>query len=198
MSARTAVYFDLETGGVEAAHPDIQLAAIAVDEDSGRELATFETKIAFDERAADPIALELNHYEPEAWVDAVHPQVAVHMFAQWLKPHQAIRVVSKKGHAYTVAKLVGHNAATFDGPRLQAMFKRCEKFLPADPRVRDTLQRAMWFFDETGKKPPQNFKLATLCEYFGVPVTESHEALADVRLTIGLARALRAASQLAA
>jgi DNA polymerase III subunit epsilon len=185
------VYFDLETAGLLPHHPDIQLAAIAVDP-GGVEVETFEAKIEFDVPAADPRALELNHYTPEAWAKAEAPIRVVSRFTDFLDRHKSLEMVSQKtGRPYQVAILCGHNAASCDGPRLQALFKHWGRFLPADPRVRCTCQRALWWFHEhPGNVLPENYKLATLCEYFGIPVVESHEALADVRLTIALARAL--------
>jgi DNA polymerase III epsilon subunit-like protein len=43
-----------------------------------------------------------------------------------------------------------------------------------------SLQRAMWFFGEANCVPPKDFKLASLCQYFGVPfhAANAHEALA--------------------
>jgi exonuclease I len=191
--SRLAVYFDLETGGVLETQPDIQLAAIAVREETWEELATFEAKIVFDVAKADPEALKLNHYSPELWtVQGLPEAIVVARFAAFLNRFKSLQMVSKRsGKPYTVAKLVGHNAASFDGPRLQRMFERSHKtFLPADPRVRCTCQRALWFFDERGIAP-RDFKLATLCEHFGIPTEGAHDALADVRLTIELAKALR-------
>lgn len=196
---KPAIYFDLETGGVMPTHPNIQLAAVAVDEDTWHEISSIEMKIMFDERRADPDALAMNHYTAEAWKDAAVPWEACKRFAAFLDRFKSLEMVSKRtGNPYTVAKLVGHNAASFDGPRLFTMFRECDVFLPADPRVRCTCQRAMWYFDETGAVPPKDLKLATLCEYFGVPVVESHEALADVRLTVQLARAMREKFRVAA
>ena len=186
-----AVYFDLETGGVEPTRPDIQLAAIAVDEASGNELETFEAKITFDAATADTEALALNHYSPEAWTSAEHERIVAAKYASFLNRYRYLACLSKRtGKTFTVAKLVGHNAATFDGPRLRALFARHDLFLPADPRVRCTCQRALWWFDERAIVP-KDYKLATLCEYFGIAVAESHEALADVRATVALARALQ-------
>lgn len=190
-----AVYFDLETGGVEPHHPDIQIAAIAVDESAEArwaELETFEAKLEFDISSADPAALELNHYTAEAWARAEAPVRVISRFTDFLDRHKTLTMVSQRtGRPYQVAKLVAHNGASFDGPRLQRLFRRHGRFLPADPRVRCTCQRALWWFDERPDQTrPENFKLATLCRYFGIPVEESHEALADVRLTIALARAL--------
>jgi DNA polymerase III epsilon subunit-like protein len=186
------VYFDLETAGLKPAHPDIQLAAVAVDDVTGEELAAFEAKLQFDVALADIVALEINHWTAEAWKDADLPRVVVCRFELFLKEHATSRLVSARtGAPYWVAKLAGHNAATFDGPRLKALFDRHSTFLPADLRTRDTAQRALWWFDESGEAPPLNFRLVTLCHHFGVPVTESHEALADVRMTVALAKVLR-------
>lgn len=206
---RFAVYFDLETGGVEERHPDIQLAAIAIDETSWAEVASFETKIAFDPAAADPQALELNHYRAEAWVGALAIPVVVARFTAFLNRFRSLEMVSKRtGRPYAVAKLAGHNAASFDGPRLKRMFQLCDQFLPADPRVRCTCQLAMWWLDargvHAGSRPPDgwkplaNYQLGTLCEYFGVPIDQAHEALSDVRSSIALARLLTQIPEVAA
>jgi DNA polymerase III epsilon subunit-like protein len=188
----TSVYFDLETGGVEPDHPDIQLAAVAVEDGTWREIETFECKIAFDPSLCTPEALELNGYTEAEWSDAIPENSVAIEFQNFLENHRVLTFKSKRtGRPYTVAKLVGHSAATFDGPRLMAMFKRHNLFLPADPRVRCTLQRAMWWFEEQGVAPPDNYKLSTLCKYFGIPVIDVHDALGDVRMTIALAKFLK-------
>jgi exonuclease I len=52
----------------------------------------------------------------------------------------------------------------------------------------------MWYFhehpEETG---PADFKLATLCQYFGVAfhAASAHEAVADVSATVALYQAIR-------
>lgn len=56
------------------------------------------------------------------------------------------------------------------------------------------MQRAIWLFHEDKTLTPlDNFKLRTLCDYFGVPLRaeESHDALVDVRATVGLYRAMQ-------
>ena len=162
-----------------------------MDDATGAEVETFEIKIFFDPRDCDPRALEMNHWSEEAWRGAPQAELAAHRFAGFLRAHATHPLISKAGKPYRVAKLIGHNAAGFDGPRLTRLFQRCEMFMPADFRIRCTLQRALWYFDERPELvPPVDFKLATLCQYFQIPVTETHEALADVRLTAALARAL--------
>lgn len=89
-----------------------------------------------------------------------------------------------------VAQLVAHNAE-FDGAFLRKWFERLRLFLPASYRVFCTLHRAMWLFHEDRLlTPPNDFKLGTLCQYFGVALraSQAHDALADVRATVELYR----------
>lgn len=186
------IFFDLETGGVEDRHPNIQLAAVAIDEQTWREVASLEVKIRFSESDADPEALRLNHYDREAWErEAVLPAEAVRRFCVFIDPYRSIKMISKSGKAYSVAKIAGHNSASFDFPRLRRMFG--ERFMPCAFFVRDTLHRALWWLDEHPEAPrPKNLKLATLAEYFAVSVegadAQAHDALTDARMAAALAR----------
>ena len=92
----TTVYFDLETGGIDPIHPNIQLAAIAVGSD-WQELGTFERKIQFDESEADPQALAMNHYDAEVWKREAQPiGKVVSDFALFLNDYKVISMVSKR------------------------------------------------------------------------------------------------------
>lgn len=190
------IFFDLETGGLEMTHPIIQIAAIAVNP-VFEEVDSIELKLRFDQEKADPEALKINHYDAGVWErEAIPPADAVRRLAKFIEPHKAIEMVSKRtGNPYKVACLAGHNAATFDGPRLQRLFRDHKAFLPADPRVLCTVQLAMWWALRHGVRP-KSFKLGDLCEHFGIPVAagDTHDALADVRLTIALARKLTEAA----
>lgn len=184
------VFFDFETGGVSPDHPNIQLAAIAVDSD-WNELETFERKIQFKESDADPEALKMNHYDAALWASEAKREFSVvNDFAAFLNRHKSIELVSKRtGNPYSVARLAGHNAATFDGPRLSAMFKHYGVFLSAHPQVMCSLQRALWYAMETGAKF-ESLKLSVLCAHFGIPIPDAHDALADVRGSIAVSRAM--------
>jgi DNA polymerase III epsilon subunit-like protein len=48
----------------------------------------------------------------------------------------------------------------------------------------------MWYFDERGVTP-SDYKLETLCKYFGITTEGAHDALTDVRMCAALARRLR-------
>lgn len=186
------VFFDVETGGVQPSHPTTQLAAVVIDDAFGEEAGSFEIKIAFDESAADPEALRINHYTREAWAGASTPSVAAAKFAAFIKPFSSIEMISKRTEKpYNVAKLAGYNALTFDLPRLKTLFDGA--FFPCSYQVRDVLQRAMFYFDEhIHEEKPPNLKLSTVCAHFGIAVNGSpHDALTDVRMTIALALRLR-------
>lgn len=195
------VFFDLESGGffdvvageVKVTKPLIQIAAIALDRHY-RECETFEVKVAFDERDADRASLAANHYDAEVWsTQAVLPHTAAKRFAAFLRRHATVDRLSKNGKPYSVAQLVAHNAERFDGPLIHAWFKLLREFCPAAYSVFCTKQRAFWLFHENKHlTPPVNYKLCTLCQYFDVPLSEeaTHDALNDVRATVGLYRAI--------
>ena len=186
------VFVDLETGGLETWRPIIQLAAIVIGSD-GRELDSYEAKLRFKESVADPRSLKKNHYSKERWLqEAQSAAVVAEAFSQLLMRHATIDQSTAEGRVFQVAQLVAHNAA-FDGEFLKAWYARMRLFLPASPRVLCTVQRAMWaFHEDKSLTPPTDYKLGTLCRYFGVslPVAEAHDALNDVRATVALYRKL--------
>ena len=184
------VYFDFETGGVEERHPSIQLAAIAVSDDSGIELGAFEQKIKFNEKDCDPVALEINHYNPEAWKDAVEPAIVATRFSRFLDGFKCVKNIGKRtGNPYYVAKMSGYNVITFDWPRLKQLFG--SNFLPCSYHVRDVLQRVIFWFDENPQETVTDYKLGTVCSHFNISTIGAHDALADVRMTAKLARVLK-------
>jgi DNA polymerase III epsilon subunit-like protein len=188
-----SIVFDTESAGLRDEHPTIQLAAVAIEERTWEELGAFEVKIRFNEADADPEALKMNHYDPEVWKrEAVPMKVACEKFAAFIEPHRSLQMVSKRtGRPYNVARLIGHNAATFDGPRLKLMYQQCGLFLPADPRVRCSVQMAMHYCDAREIQPP-SYRLTELLKFFDIPVDENaHDALADTRMAVQLVRRLR-------
>lgn len=188
------VFVDVESSSLAENCDIIQLAAIAVDDD-GNEVEAHEWKLLFDENKADPKALELNHYDAVAWDNGgLFPEEACPLFAAMCKKFASIDMVSKRtGKPYRVARLAGYNSATFDGPRIQAMFKRMNLFLPAHPITLDVLQLALWTLPGL-----PDYKLGTVCEHLGIPLPGAHDALADVRATAEVARLLQQRRRIAA
>ena len=183
-------YVDFETGGVLPEQPNIQLAAIAVDDATGEELGSFEQKIKFDVTKCDAEALKMNGYTADAWVAALSPEVTAARFASFIEPFKCVEMISKRtGNPYMVARGAGYNALTFDWPRLRAMFGT--RFLPISYHIRDVLQRVIFYYDEYPVAMPENFKLSTVAKEFGIDTSGAHDALFDVRMTAALYRKLR-------
>ena len=187
------VFCDIEVAGLGVGCPIIQIAAVAVDARL-RELETFEVKIRFQVDGRSRKSAVVRCFEPTVWKRlARQPRDAARQFAEFLRRHATIdRVSARPGRPYRVAQLAAHNA-DFDGPRLRHWFRRQNQYFPASRRVLCTLQRALWLFhEETTLTPPADYRLPTLCEYFGVPLgrDQQHDALADVRATVALYRAM--------
>lgn len=189
----TLCVVDLETAGLTLAHPTIQIAAIAVDQDL-RELDTFEVKIKFDISAADPEALKVNSYRANVWeVSAYNECASLKMFAHFLSQHADVEMMSKRtGRPYKVARLAAYNK-DFDDPRLKNHFNQNNMFLPAHPQCFCIRQMASWWFHwRPDALRPENHKLTTLAKYFGVEVPgDAHDAMVDARLSIGIMKAMR-------
>lgn len=177
------VFFDFETGGLERHHPNTQIAAIAFDMDAGLELAAFNSLIQFDENAADPAALALNHYDPMRWIDAEESLVVREKFKRWLNDWKSIDRLSKKNKPYRVARLGGYNVAVFDQPRLLDWF--ADDFLPASYDMLDVKFLASWYFYSIGVNT--SLRLSNVCSLLGIEITNAHDALADVRATAAVA-----------
>lgn len=189
MSRGELVFFDLETGGLdEARHPVIQFAGIAVGP-GWAELETLELKVQFDPGTAEPEALQVNGWTAEAWLDAIAPLWAQEMIADFMARHASL---TKQGRRpYRVAEVAAHNAP-FDASFLVAWFKRSGIFLPAACfEALDTVDLARWVSrGATIQDRPANHRLGTLCEHYGIPHQDAHDALGDVRATVLLARHL--------
>jgi len=185
----TVVFFDLEMAGLELHHPIIQLAAVVYD--GGVELSSFERKLKFDKAIASPEALEINHYSDEAWKDAVPPRQAVCEFTRWLDDFKSVQMTSKKGKTFHLARLSGYNAVAFDVPRLQKLFNDFSLFFPCHFLCLDVYQAVAWYFQWNPEQKPENLKLGTVCDHFGIVIEKAHDALSDVRATAQLAEALK-------
>lgn len=186
------VFYDLETAGLKVSDAVIQIAAVAVDDESFEELAEFEVKLRFDLTKADPAALKVNGWTEERWASAKDELQALKDFGQFLSQHATVQLMSKNQRPYKVARLGGHNICGFDNDRIMAAFRRNDLFFPgAFSGCLDTLHGAAWFFQQQKDAPkPSALKLTALAQHFGIGFTGegAHEALADVRMSIALAK----------
>lgn len=169
------IYFDLETTGLSPEKCQIAWLAAAT-EDGARE---FEVKVRFLEKDAEPAALAMGWYSREAWEkEAVPLDDALARFDAWLaevEPNLWSR------------KLAGHFAAEFDKPFLLAAYKKCSRKFPADFRVRDTMQLALWMLPHR-----HSYKLGDLYrDLCGAEVRKEEGAPGDVRATIAIVAEMR-------
>ncbi len=186
------VVFDYETAGLMPWADNIQLAAIAVDEEL-TEIETFERKIAFNDKHADQTALKMNHYDADIWAKEALPEAQVTTeFNDFLKKYADIKAISRKGDPYFVAKLCGYNCQLFDLPRLKKMFEKHQKFLPAHFQTMDVLVRVYWWFYEKKLPPLPSYKLSDVATYFEIPTDGAHEALSDCRMTLKILKHMMA------
>jgi DNA polymerase III epsilon subunit-like protein len=186
-SGQAMIIFDFETGGVSPEHPNIQLAAIAVDE-NWDEVDSFESKIAFDPARCDPEALKLNHYDAAAWANAPGEREVFGKFSAFLKKHSTFECVSKRtGNPYKVARIAAYNAQ-FDKDRLWAM--GAGQFIPAHPQAFCVMQLAMWV-SYNGMIETASMKLSDVAKAVLIPAKDAaHEALADVRMAAEVGKRL--------
>lgn len=187
----SVVVIDFETGGTDpAVHPITQAAALAVDWSTLEVIESLEIKIKFDEATCTERALEVNHYDREVWErEGVHWMEARDKIRALMVRHRHVEMLSKRtGRPYKVAQLVGHNADDFDVKFLRALF--ADDFCPTTMWALDTLQMVRWeFATDPSLGKPENFKLDTLCQHLGIEVDgQAHDALADVKSTLGLIR----------
>ncbi len=185
------IFVDLACGNFGRERPlIIQLAAIAVDRDL-HEVDQFEALLRFNERFASRRLLTRRRYDRDRWqAEARDKRDVALAFRRFLRRH-ATHAVAHEGRVFQVARLAAHNGAEFDGPVLRTWYERMGLSLPASRRVLCTLQLAEWFvLISRQHSPPADVKLATLCQYFGIPLTDHHTALANVRATLELFRVL--------
>jgi DNA polymerase III alpha subunit (gram-positive type) len=187
------VTFDLETTGLDTEHDEIiQIGAVAWVLETGEVLGTFETKILPTAYGCQGLAKQQaegfkNSYDSELWkAKGVPLALALQRFAGWVRKYCDWSRKSAKGNTYYTVQGMGHNAVKFDFPFLSRCCQQLNIFLPIDYRVWDTLQWAYVYYSVTGKEPPENYKLGTLCAALEVPLTDAHDALSDVYATAGI------------
>jgi DNA polymerase-3 subunit epsilon len=204
------VFFDLETTGLLFPIPGsstlhredqdeiIQIAAVATGPaPEFKEKETFERKMLPSENGLKRLertremAPQLGPFDTAKWAAAASPRVRVYDdLERFLTKYACIEKTSKtKGTKYVVAHMAGHNADRFDLPFLFASFKKSKVFLPAHGRALDTMHMVSTL-EMLNDKLIDSYHLEDLCKMFGVKLENAHDALADVRATVALARAL--------
>lgn len=173
-------YVDLETTGVDPNRHGIWSIAMIVEFD-GEEVGRFYEKAQpIRGRAISSKALEIGGIDRDTLEGFQPPTSAYALLAAFLQ--QFVAKFKKEDKLWFVA----YNAAVFDYPFLRGWFEQ----------MKDTYF-GNWFYHPpictmvlAGKilmpirKQMKNFRLATVCEQFDIPVDEekTHDALYDVEL----------------
>lgn len=182
LNYQNVIFFDLETTGLEKdRHQIAQIAAYdTLSED------TFEIKMFFNLKAAEPKALEVIHFDKAVWKrEAVRQEEGLVRFTEFVRDSAWLEKVSKKGKPYTVAVLAGYRIDRFDVPFLMHHLESRDIWAPFELRVYDVFQLALWLCPGL-----TDYTLGGVCKYLGIKLTNAHDALADVIATREVAKAL--------
>lgn len=154
------VFLDTETTGLDPdKHELIEFAAIK-HHPSDDTVEVLEFKIRPENiKTASPVALEVNGYTEEGWSDAISISDALPQIKDFI--YGCI--------------VIGHNVS-FDLGFIRASFKR-HGLGRSLVRSADTLHMAREYLWNKGLP---NFKLESVCDYYGVSNAGAHTALADV------------------
>ena len=183
------VIFDLETTGVDIIKDEIiQIGAVCIDTQTGKEILDFETKLLPTEKGIASLMKMKetgfkNCYDPEIWgLEGVAKAVALQRFAGWIGRFTDQKRVSKSGRSYYVVQGCGYNSVKFDHPFLLNVCRFSNIFIPMDMRVWDTMQFAM-LYASVRNIEIDDFKLETVAKALKIELLQAHDALEDARAT---------------
>ena len=157
------VVYDTETTGLDLKRDEaVQLSAVRIDKD-GRVVAAFDKMILptvpIDKGAYETHGFDLEYIRAHGGVTA---KEALREFSEFVKD----------------SVLVGHNSFRFDAPLIRRQLKE-NRLPPLDIVCEyDTLVMAKQFLSHL-----PDFRLSTLCEYFGVVNEAAHNAYGDIVAT---------------
>ena len=166
-------FIDLETTGLDAArHEILEIGVVVAFPGTLAERDRFEVRVRPERiEDADPAALRVNGWSPEAWADAVPLDVALGQLAPVLWG--------------TI--LAGHNVA-FDRAFLDAAWRAAGVSPPEqDHHTLDTAVLA-WPLLEAGEV--DSLSLGAVCAALGIDLGPGHRALIDARRSLAVARRL--------
>lgn len=171
--------FDVETTGTKPHYHEIhQLSGLIVVNGAIVDEFDYHAKPDHVDRI-DPKALEVCNVSADDFLFSM-PQKELHN-----------RVLMKLGqhcdkfNHEDKFSMAGHNAAVFDAQFLRYLFSNNnDKYIGSwfNGSVIDTLQIAR-FMSYCGVISPENCKLETLCNYFGIKLDYGHDAMFDVKAT---------------
>lgn len=169
------LFIDLETTSLGDNAGVIELAAIPVVD--GEVLPHFHSMIRpHDGCTLDPKAFEITGIDIKEIWNYPDAKDVLNDFIKWIDSHE------------TIFSLSGHNIG-FDRNKLFRLFCRNGHYSSFITRINNsdycTLRRSREIFKGKRDKP-SDFKLETICRFFGIEGDIHHRALADIENTVKL------------
>lgn len=180
------LWFDLETTGTDARkHGIIQFAALV--EIDGTIIDTFDIKLQPQPGAEiAKEALEVNGISIDQLATFTPHDVAYRQIDAFLARH--VSRYDRNDKFYPA----GYNVQ-FDLNFLGAMFKRFSQFgigTFINWKAIDPLP-LLYLMDSMGHLSLPNYRLTVVCDHFGIPLNNAHNALADIQATRELMQRLK-------
>ena len=176
------IIFDLETGGfVPAKNALCELGAIVVNADN----EAVDTLQYYIKPYYRECGLELHSYKPDAMaVNGITEQ----QIADGRSIEYVLFELMKLVENYEVSAFIGHNSDFFDVKWVSYLLGRFTALQPTFEQIRkvDTCKLAMAKID----CKPRDYKLGTLCDYYGIQIVGAHTALGDCEATLELYKKL--------
>ncbi len=172
MRKHNLAFIDLETTGLDVIDHEIIEIGCVITDPQLKVIEEFVLKIKPEHlEYADPVAMKINHYDEELWIDAYKLKDALKIFAEKVKD--------------TI--MVGQNVS-FDVSFLETAFSKCKMKNPMHYHRLDTISIA-WakFHDDIDF---EHFSLREMCLRFGIENTGPHTGLGDARATYELYKKL--------
>jgi len=172
MRKHNFAFVDIETTGLNLLNNEIIEIGCVLTTESLEVIEEFEIKIKPEHiENADPVALKINHYDPEDWKDAQSLKDAIKIFSEKVKN----------------CIMVGHNVA-FDAGFLEYVFNKTKILNTMHYHRLDTVSIA-WAKMHNDPKL-EHFSLRELCLLFDIKNEHAHTALSDARATYELYKKL--------
>ena len=176
MLSKPIVVVDVETTGLDPNEDTmVQIAACTLDNEAGAQGRSFMTYV----RPGRPIS-------PAA--EAVHGLSLEH-----LRTAPTLNSALRKFDDYVPAGaiLCGHNIA-FDAAFLRAAYASVGLAYPFDYHILDVWSVA-FFVLETQRISLTSYNLSALCDFYGIPRQNKHDALEDAQATASILRRMLSA-----
>lgn len=172
MRKHNLAFIDIETTGLDVILHEVIEIGCVLTTPTLEVIEEFELKIKPERpEVANQTSLKVNHYNEEAWKDALTMREAMQIFADKVKDHI----------------MVGQNVA-FDAGFIEHAFSRINMTNTMHYHKLDTISIA---WAKLHRSPDlEHFSLREMCLRFGIVNEHAHTALSDARATYELYKKL--------